>query len=165
MNEGNDIFLLNKLWYNTNSNVIINNVEDLLSTDGYTTPSKRINRLIEITGATKDAVYAWLNRSRNNIKIPFIKLCMIAGEYNIKVSKLLTGGNFMFKRKFAVTKVVGNNEEIIKFFDENKKEEAIAFGANFAKTNKEGIISCILADFDENNHIKNNECRVFEVWE
>ena len=70
----------------------------------------------------------------------------------------------MYQKKFAVTKVVGNDETILKFFKENEKEAAKAYGAEVAKNNSQGVISCILAWFDENNHIRNGECEVFEVW-
>ena len=71
----------------------------------------------------------------------------------------------MFERKFAVTRTVKNNEVILKFFGEDQKQEALAYGAEVAKTNEEGVIACIEARFDENGNMKNRECRVFEVWE
>ena len=47
------------------------------------------NKLMEITGSNKHTVYAWMNKSRNNVKVPLIKLCMIANELNVDVLELL----------------------------------------------------------------------------
>lgn len=83
---------------------------------------------------------------------------------NTDITKLLFGGKDMFEKKFAVTKTVGNDEKILKYFGEDEKAEALAYGANIAKENSEGVISCILARFDRDGNKKNNECEVFEVW-
>ncbi len=80
------------------------------------------------------------------------------------ITKLLFGGKDMFEKKFAVTKTVGNDEKILKYFREDEKSEALEYGANIAKENSDGVISCILAQFDEDGNKKNNECEVFEVW-
>lgn len=70
----------------------------------------------------------------------------------------------MFEKKFAVTKTIGNDEEILKYFGEDEKAEALAYGEEIAKNNTEGVIACILAQFDKDGNKKNNECEVFEVW-
>lgn len=70
----------------------------------------------------------------------------------------------MFEKKFAVTKTVGNDEKILKYFSEDEKAEALAYGAEVAKENTEGVITCIAARFDEDGNMKNGECEVFEVW-
>lgn len=77
---------------------------------------------------------------------------------------LRDGGNEMFEKKFAVTKTVGNNEKILKYFGEDEKAAALAYGAEVAKENTDGVISCILTRFDENGNKKDGECEVFEVW-
>ena len=71
----------------------------------------------------------------------------------------------MYQKKFAVVKVLQNKEIILKFFKEDEKEAAKAYGAEVAKTNTQGLITCILAWFDEDNHTRSRECAVFEVWE
>lgn len=164
MNEGKDILMLNELWNNTDSNTITNNVIRLLENNGCKSFSERWQKLSEITGSTKHAVYAWLNHGRSNVKIPFLKLCTIAEVYGIEVSKLLTGGNYHMKRKYAITRTVGNNEVVLKVFDENRKDEALAYGAEIAKSNTEGVISCVFALFNEDGKMNNHDVRVFEVW-
>lgn len=165
MNDAKNILELNKLWNEADSNTIADNVEDVLVSCGYDTFTCRMEKLVEITNSSKHAVYAWLNHGRTNVKIPFLKLCMIADELNTDITILLSGGKNMFEKKFAVTKTVGNNEEILKYFGEDEKSEALAYGANIAKDNSEGVISCILARFDKDGNKKNNECEVFEVWD
>ena len=70
----------------------------------------------------------------------------------------------MYEREFAVTKCIGNTEHIIKRFREDEKEAALACGKEVAKTNTEGVITCVRARFDENGHYMNGECEVFQVW-
>lgn len=70
----------------------------------------------------------------------------------------------MFEKKFAITRVVGDEREVLKLFGENEKDKAIAYGAEVAATNDKGIISCILAIFDEDNRIKDGGFRLFEAW-
>lgn len=108
------IHKLNKLWNATDSNMIADNVEELLKT--------------------------------------------------IEISKLLTGGNYHMKRKYAITRTVGNNEIVLKTFDENCKDEALAYGAEIAKSNTEGVISCVFALFNDDDKMNNYDVRVFEVW-
>lgn len=165
MNDAKNILELNQLWSEADSNTIADNVEDALVEDGCTSFSSRLDRLCEITNSNRHAVYAWINHGRTNVKIPFLKLCMIAEALNMNVKELLFGGKNMFEKKFAVTKTVGNDEKILKYFGEDEKEAALAYGAEVAKGNTDGVISCILARFDENGNKKNNECEVFEVWD
>ena len=71
----------------------------------------------------------------------------------------------MYQKKFAVTRVVENDETILKFFKEDEKEAAKAYGAEVAKNNPQDVIACFLAWFDEKNQVINGEREVFEVWE
>ena len=158
------ILKLNKLWGEADSNTIADNVEDLLAQNGYTTFVGKMEKLVEITNSSEHAVYAWLNHGRKNVKIPFFKLCMIAKTFNIDINKLFCGDEEMFEKKFAVTKTIGNDEKILKYFGEDEKVAALEYGSEIAKENTDGVISCILARFDKNGNKKNNECEVFEVW-
>ena len=160
-----NILDLNELWECTDKKTITNNIRQLLKNQGCQTFNEEWETLMEITGSSKYAVYAWLNCGRADVKIPFLKLCKIADEYNINVENLLKGEKIMFTRKFAVTKCVGDNEEILKYFAEDEKDKALAYGAEIAKENTEGVITCIRAMFDEDGNIKGREARVFEVWE
>lgn len=165
MENAKNILELNKLWNDADSNTIADNVEDVLASCGYGTFASRMEKLVTITNSSKHAVYAWLNHGRTNVKIPFLKLCMIADALNTDITKLLSGGKDMFEKKFAVAKTVGNDEKILKYFGEDEKAAALAYGAEVAKDNTDGVISCILARFDESGNKKNGECEVFEVWD
>lgn len=67
--------------------------------------------------------------------------------------------------KFAVTRIVGNEETIIRTFPEEEKQNAIEYGREIAKGNISGVIACIKALFDENDNRADNKCWIFEVWE
>ena len=164
MNYAKNILKLNKLWDEADSNTIADNVEQALTACGYDNYTDRMDKLVSITNSSNHAVYAWLNHGRKNIKIPFIKLCMIADALNTDINTLLLGGKYMFEKKFAILKIVGNDEKILKYFGEDDKATALAYGEEAAKKKTEGVISCVLAEFDENGNKKNGECEVFEVW-
>ncbi|MCD7828052.1 MAG: DUF4205 domain-containing protein [Clostridiales bacterium] len=68
------------------------------------------------------------------------------------------------ERKFAVIRVVGNDEEVLKVFDDDK-QAALAYGAEIAKNNTDGVIACVQAFFNEENKMCTSQFRVFEVWE
>lgn len=70
----------------------------------------------------------------------------------------------MMQRQFAVTRVNGNEESVLKLFGENEKAAAIAYGSKIAKENTSGIIACVQALFDAENQKMSGICRVFEVW-
>lgn len=165
LNDAKNVLELNELWNKLDSNTIADNVEAALEQDGWTSFGSKMEKLSEITNSSRHAVYAWLNHGRTNVKIPFLKLCMIADALNTDITKLLSGGNDMFEKKFAVTKTIGNDEKILKYFGEDEKVAALSYGAEIAKGNVDGVITCILARFDKNGNKKNGECEVFEVWD
>lgn len=71
----------------------------------------------------------------------------------------------MLKRQFAETRTEENEETLLKLFEENENEEAIAYAAEIAKENTRGVIACIYALADaENNKVATNCCRVYKVW-
>ena len=80
MENAKNVLELNKLWNKADSNTIAGNVEDVLISYGYDTFASRMEKLVTITNSSAHAVYAWLNHGRINVKIPFLKLCMIAKE-------------------------------------------------------------------------------------
>lgn len=164
MNNAKNILELNQLWNEADSNTIADNVEDALKAHDCKSFGERMEKLIDITNSSKHAVYAWLNRGRRNVKIPFLKLCMIAESLDMDVKELLSGGKNMFEKKFAIVKTIGNDETVLKYFDEDEKDAAIAYGVEVAKGNTDGVIVCFLARFDEDGNIKDNEREVFEVW-
>ena len=91
-NLASEILKYYALWKQTSKEVIADNVELYLGTKypqcnhSYKT---KIEFLMEISGSKKDAVYSWLNRGRTNVKVPFIKLCMIAQDLGVGIQDLL----------------------------------------------------------------------------
>lgn len=74
-------------WGEASSEVLANNVEKYL-TMKYPechTRSVMYEKLSDITESSSHAVYAWLNKSRGNVKIPLVKLCMIAETLHMDV--------------------------------------------------------------------------------
>ncbi len=69
----------------------------------------------------------------------------------------------MFERKFAITRTVKNDEEILQYF--TTKDEAISYAESAAETNTEGVIAVIEAEFNSEGVMYNNTCRVYRVFE
>ena len=98
MNENfaDKIVKLNEQWKQTDKVIIADNIEYYLSKtylDCEISFNARWEKLMEITGCKKQTVYAWLNRSRDNVKVPLIKLCQIAAAMNIDVERFLEDRN------------------------------------------------------------------------
>ena len=53
------------------------------------TISENVRKVLEEKFPECQTVYAWMNKSRNNVKVPLIKLCMIANELDVDVLELL----------------------------------------------------------------------------
>ena len=70
----------------------------------------------------------------------------------------------MFVKKFAVTHTIGNRETVLKTFPEKQKSAALSWGKEAAAGLEQGVIACVLAEFDEANQMRDHQCRVFEVW-
>lgn len=84
-----EIIRLEKQWNEMSSKALTENVKAILISRGYTAYKERLNILMEITGSSKFAVGAWFNTSRNNVKIPFLKVCQIADFFNIDLYRVL----------------------------------------------------------------------------
>lgn len=82
----------NNLWEKTDKSVIANNVEKYLYRKHPECSGAfeiKMNKLEEITGSKRQTVYAWLNRSRERVKVPFLKLCVIAIALDVDIADLL----------------------------------------------------------------------------
>ena len=89
--RADDVLMLEERWKNTNKDTIVDNMEKYLirfnpECKKYNT---KIKTLMEISGEKEQTVYAWINRSRKEVKIPFLKLCKIASALNIGVEDIL----------------------------------------------------------------------------
>lgn len=71
----------------------------------------------------------------------------------------------MYKEQFAITKTIGNEETVIRYFGVTEKDSACRAGEEIAKFNTEGVIACVLAYFDQRGKMKDGTCRVFSVWD
>lgn len=67
-------------------------------------------------------------------------------------------------KKFAITLTHGNDKTILALFD--TKEEAMAAGEQYRKkfTREQGLVSCILADFDERENMVGNSYHLYHSW-
>lgn len=86
-----EILNLNELWSNTSKDIIIENIEQALSLrfPECVNFNDKIAKIMMCTDASLHTVYAWMNRSRENVKIPFLKLCALADELKIDVTEFL----------------------------------------------------------------------------
>lgn len=79
---------LTRLWEATGKDIVIDNIERLV---GYLKRGNRnsevINRLMLMTESNRHSVFSWTNRSRENVKIPLLKLCQIADNLDVDVFK------------------------------------------------------------------------------
>lgn len=83
----------NDQWKQADSSVIADNVEKCIIgkyPECSATFESRWSKLTEISGAKRQTVYAWLNRSRPDVKIPFLKLCKIAVALDADLADLLS---------------------------------------------------------------------------
>lgn len=84
---------ITELWENTPKSIMVDNIERLL---GYSATFRghkdntRLKKLESITDSSTHTVNAWMNRSRENVKIPLLKLCKIADYLGIEVEELLS---------------------------------------------------------------------------
>lgn len=91
-NIAKEVLNINDLWENTNKEIITENVEYFLCSkfpecQAY---KPKMKKLEEITGSKKDTIYAWLNRSRTNVKIPLLKLCKIATDLDVNIEEMFS---------------------------------------------------------------------------
>ena len=82
---------LNEIWNNTSKETIVVNVIKYItqSFPECDTSTAQQKRIAEITDSKIHTVYAWINLSREQVKIPLLKLCVIADTLNVDIMKLL----------------------------------------------------------------------------
>lgn len=88
-----DIILeLQERWERADKNTIMDNVEHYICAiypECALKWSAKIHTVSELTDSKTDAVYAWFNRGRENVKIPFLKLCKLATSLNVDIENFL----------------------------------------------------------------------------
>lgn len=90
------ILSANKQWEQTSKATIAENVEQYLYVkfpECKTSYKVKMEKLQEISGSQKNTVYAWVNRSREDVKVPFIKLCKIAKALDVDIEDMLKENN------------------------------------------------------------------------
>ena len=101
MSIASEILHYYKLWEDTDKQYLVSQIEKYMA-EAYPECTKQpehrasrgaasalISRLMHITDSKKDSVYSWLNISREKVKIPFFKLCMLADALNVELSEFL----------------------------------------------------------------------------
>lgn len=78
-----NILSLNELYTSTDKEIINKNIDKILSCE---TSRERDLRLMHFTDSGKHTVVAWMNRGRPDVKIPLMKLCMLAQELETDIS-------------------------------------------------------------------------------
>lgn len=90
------ILSANKQWEQTCKATIAENVEQYLYAkfpECKTSYKVKMEKLQEISGSQKNTVYAWVNRSREDVKVPFLKLCKIAKALDVDIEDMLKENN------------------------------------------------------------------------
>ena len=90
------ILSANKQWEQTSKATIAENVEQYLYAkfpECKTSYKVKMEKLQEISGSQKNTVYAWVNRSREDVKVPFLKLCRIAKALDMDIEDMLKENN------------------------------------------------------------------------
>lgn len=80
---------LTDMWDKTDKKIIIDNLTKLLC-EKYPKCQKinyKKDILARVTNSNIHTVYAWLNSSRANVKIPLLKLCMVATHLDVGIYK------------------------------------------------------------------------------
>ena len=70
----------------------------------------------------------------------------------------------MYTKKFAVINVIGNDEIILRTFEPDEKERAIAYGKEVLRQDFTGVLVCAIIRVDENGNKAGNSAQVFRVW-
>lgn len=90
------ILSANKQWEQTSKATIAENVEQYLYAkfpESKTSYKVKMEKLQDISGSQKNTVYAWVNRSREDVKVPFLKLCKIAKALDVDIEDMLKENN------------------------------------------------------------------------
>lgn len=86
-----EILKLYSLWEQTDKETIVDNIEKYLYEQHPECKTHKVKMefLIDMSGSRKDTVYAWINRSRKTVKVPFLKLCRIAKALELDIQDML----------------------------------------------------------------------------
>lgn len=68
-------------------------------------------------------------------------------------------------KRLCIEVVRGNDSRIFGTYDTRKQGQEVGKSYSIALAGYGGVVALIYADFDENNKLTSNDCRVFEVWD
>lgn len=68
----NDILCLFHKWEDIDKVTLTENIEKELVQRGFNELNQRISKINDITKSNYNTIFAWLNKSRLNVKIPFL---------------------------------------------------------------------------------------------
>ena len=89
MNTAKKILDLEKQWQEIDKRHLNDNIRAALYSRGIVKYADHIGTLMEITGASRHSAQSWLNYSREDVKIPFIKFCKIVAWLDMDIEKML----------------------------------------------------------------------------
>ena len=95
---------LTALWENTSKSVVAANIDLLFGyrdesriSSPFCPTNRRTVILCEITNTARYTVLAWMNRHRQEVKIPLQKLCIIAEVFGVDVQNLMSADDSWYR--------------------------------------------------------------------
>ena len=89
MNKAKEIIELEKKWEEMDSKNLSDNIRSVMHHCDCVKYKDYCEKMMEITDSTSHTVEAWLNTSRADVKIPFLKLCKLVAHYDVDIYKIL----------------------------------------------------------------------------
>ena len=112
---------LTELWENTSKDIVAKNIdllfgyydEDRISSP-YLPTNRRTKILCEITNTCKYTVLGWMNRHREDVRIPLHKLCIIAEAFDVDIANLMNPDDAWYKNDAELRKHLDARAEELK---------------------------------------------------
>ena len=89
MNKAREIVELESKWDKMDSVSLVDNVRSIMHHGGCSKYNDYCQSMMDITDSSKHTVEAWMNNSRKNVKIPFLKVCKLLSHYDADIQKVL----------------------------------------------------------------------------
>lgn len=109
---------LHALYESTPKEVIADNInrlfgyyDDARTTSRYNPTNKRTRVLCKITNTCRYTVLAWMNLSREDVKVPILKLCVIAEAFGVNITDLLSSDPSWYLNNEQLRKQLDNRVE------------------------------------------------------
>lgn len=89
MKIADTILELEKQWQDLDKKSLTDNIKNALSEHGIETYTEQLKKLMEITESSYYSTQSWFNMGRENVRIPFLKVCKVASYIDVDLEKLL----------------------------------------------------------------------------